>query len=149
MKLFGVLGLVVIVGVFIVGCEMFIGAGGWGPTKTQEVVVTRTYVDYSGSGKEKESHYMVASDKGVFEVGNGFMLGMWNADELYGKMQGGKRYRITTKGNKVVNYFFQEFPYIVRSEPLEDKGTMLAGNGDGGESISFYGAESDVLGDLK
>ena len=28
-------------------------------------------------------------------------------------------------------------------------GLLLAGNGDGGESISFYGAESDVLGDLK
>jgi hypothetical protein len=135
MRVYGLIMMVLVVLIVVGGCNVFIGAGGWGPTISREVTVTRTYVDYSGSGDNKESHYMVATDEGVFEVGNGILLGLWNADELYGKIQGGKRYRLTTKGNRVVGMFWQEFPYIVQVEPLEDKGTMFAGNGDVGDYV--------------
>lgn len=121
--------VVVLILLAVGGCNIFVGAGGWGPTRTQEVMVQRTYVDYSGSGDNKASHYMVATDKGLFEVDNGLLLGIWNADEVYGRMQGGKRYRITTKGNKVVGMFFQEYPYIVASEPMFDG--VFQGDGSG------------------
>jgi hypothetical protein len=93
------------------------GAGVWGPTRTQEVLVQRLYVD-SGGGKNGSSHYMVGTDKGVFEVDNGVLLWQWNSDELYAQMKEGKRYRIRTEGNKVVGFFLQEYPYITAVEPL-------------------------------
>lgn len=64
---------------------------------------------------------MVATDQGVFEVQNGYMLGMWNADEVYGRMIPGKTYNITTKGNKVVGMFFQEYPYIIQATEISNK----------------------------
>lgn len=87
------------------------GTGGFGPERTQNVVVKRLYVD-SGT-KESGSHYMVGTDKGVFEVDNGILLGMWNADEIYAQMEQGKSYTIRTKGNRVVGFMFQYYPYIV------------------------------------
>jgi len=97
-----------------------LGIGSFGPTLIQDVVVQRTYVDFSGTGDDKESHYMVGTDKGVFEVANGLLLGLWNSDELYAQMQSGKRYRITTKGKRVVGMFFQEYPYVVAVQPIPD-----------------------------
>ena len=108
--------LAVIVGLIFVLCASFSGfwgTGGFGPTREQLVTVTRCYVDTEG----KQSHYMVASDHGMFECDNGWLLGVWNADEIYGKLQAGKSYLITTKGNKVVNMFIQEYPYIVSVAP--------------------------------
>jgi hypothetical protein len=102
------------------GCNMFLGVGAFGPTRQWEVTVQRAYVDYSGSGDNKESHYMVATDKGMFEVDNGWMLGVWNADELYGKMVPGKKYHITTEGNKVVGMFYQEYPYITAVREIRE-----------------------------
>ena len=114
------------IGVVILGLLLFLvgypiayvaqGCGSFGPAKTQDVTVQRLYVD-SGSN-ESGSHYMVGTDKGVFEVENGWLLGLWNADELYSKMKDGHRYRITTKGNKVVGFFFQEYPYVTAVEAL-------------------------------
>ena len=92
----------------------FVGIGGFGPTNVvQNVTVTDKKIDVSGNKEDGiESHYMVYTDKGVFEVDNGILLGMWNADEVYAKAVVGKSYTFTTKGNKVVNFFFQEYPYI-------------------------------------
>lgn len=104
----------------IPACHYVTGTGGFGPYRTEEVEIKRAYVDTA----EKSSHYMVSTDKGMFEVDNGLLLGVDNADELYGKFQAGKKYRITTKGNKVVRrYFFfflmQEYPYITQVEELK------------------------------
>jgi len=93
------------------------GAGVWGPTRTQEVLVQRLYVD-SGGGKNGNSHYMVGTDKGVFEVDNGVLLWQWNSDELYAQMKEGKRYRLRTEGNKIVGFFLQQYPYVTAVEEL-------------------------------
>ena len=94
---------------------VFGGGGSFGPTKVQEVMVQRLYVDRSSDS----SHYMVGTDKGVFEVENGAFLGVWNADELYSTLREGKKYRITTEGNKIVNFIMQEYPYITAVQPTE------------------------------
>ncbi len=101
------------------------GAGSFGPTRSEEITVTRLYVDYSGGKKSQSSHYMVGTDKGVFEVDNGILLGLWNADELYAKLKEGQRYRVTTEGNKVVGFWLQSYPYITAVEPL----TLVDGEG--------------------
>ena len=105
---------VVIVVCLPLNCWM--GVGGWGPQQTWDILVTGKHVDYSGSGDEKKSHYMVGTDQGAFEVDNGWLLGIWNADDLYGKMQENHRYHITTKGNRHANFFMQEYPYIIKVE---------------------------------
>jgi len=97
----------------VAACGPIMGTGPFGPTTQTVVTVTDKYVDVSGGGKHANSHYMVATDQGIYEIDNGLMLGVWNADELYGRMLKGKAYRITIKGNKVVNAFMQEYPYIV------------------------------------
>jgi prepilin-type N-terminal cleavage/methylation domain-containing protein len=94
------------------------GAGVFGPTRSDEITVTRLYVDYSGGKDSQSSHYMVGTDKGVFEVDNGLFLGLWNADELYARLKEGQRYRVTTEGNKVVNFWTQSYPYITAVEPI-------------------------------
>jgi hypothetical protein len=94
------------------------GAGIFGPTRTVEVKVGRMYVDYSGSGDSRSSHYMVGTDQGVYEVDNGLFLGVWNADELYAKLKEGGRYRVTTEGNKVVGFWTQSYPYITAVETI-------------------------------
>lgn len=93
------------------------GVGGFGPTVTQDVTVFRTYIDIGGE-KKTESHYVVVTDKGSFEVDNGLLLGMWNADDIFGQMQQGKKYRITSKGKRYQNMFMQEFPYIIKVENI-------------------------------
>lgn len=89
------------------------GVGGCGPRgSVSQATVTRLWVDNLG---ERGSAYMVATDKGVFEVDNGILLGMWNADEVYGSLKPGKTYDFATKGRKVQNLFMQEYPRIVRA----------------------------------
>lgn len=97
-----------------------IGAGGFGPTNKHVVTVTRLYVDHSGSGDSATSHYMVGTDKGVFEVDNGILLGIWNADELYASLRENHRYSVVTKGNRVVSWYAQEYPYIIQVTPYTD-----------------------------
>lgn len=94
-------------------CSVMMGTHGFGPIRTQEIVVNRLYVD---SGGKSDSHYMVASNKGVFEVTNGVFWGygnIWNADEIYGKLKENQKYIVTIKGNRQVGWFFQQYPYIV------------------------------------
>lgn len=94
------------------------GTGGLGEKAFhKDVLIQRLYVD----GNKEDSHYMVGTDKGVFEVDNGPMLGIWNADKLYSQLVVGKRYNLTTKGKEYVNWFMQEYPYIIAVEgPLPD-----------------------------
>ena len=120
---YGLLGVAILFlclfGLFIV-IPNVLGVGGFGPEEKYEVLVTRLYVDVSGGGEDTavESSYMVGTDKGVFEVDNGYLLNVWNADEIYSKLEVGKRYKITTKGKRYTNAFLQEYPYIVRVEEI-------------------------------
>lgn len=113
----------VFITLFIVGLivlplllNLVLGLGGLGPERVLIIKVNRMYVDSAG---ENGSHYMLSSTNGeIFEVDNGLFLGVWNADEIYGNMKEGGEYRITTKGNKVTNFFIQHYPYIVKAEEL-------------------------------
>lgn len=98
-----------------------LGICPFGPDRTLNVRVLNKHVDIGSSAKEStsKSHYMVTTDQGTFEVDNLFFLWVWNADELYGKLQEGRTYTITARGNKVVNMFFQEYPYIYSVKPCE------------------------------
>jgi len=91
------------------------GVGGFGPTAYHTVTVKSKHVDL----RSDSSHYMVVTDQGVFECDNGILLGIWNADELYGQLQDGKTYYITTKGKKHANILLQEYPYIVKVEEMK------------------------------
>lgn len=106
--------MVLLVGVFML--NLFWGVGVFGPTVTHDCTVNRLYVDYSGSGDNKESNYMVGTSDGVFECDNSWLLWLWNADEMYSALEQGKQYRITTVGNKVTGWFFQEYPYVTKVE---------------------------------
>lgn len=114
------IGLIALVAttIFLAAAQpIYLGIGGWGPTTTTaEATVTGKHIDISGGKGSKQSHYMVNTDKGTFEVDNGIMLGIWNADEIYGKLEINKVYNITAQGNKVVGWFYQEYPYITRVE---------------------------------
>lgn len=116
MKALIVLVIILFIASFAIG--PILGIGGFGPVDTVQATVARCYVDVSGSGDNRASHYMVGTDKGIFEVDNGVFLRLWNADELYGSLVAGKTYVFTTKGRKVVNFFFQEYPYIIAAREV-------------------------------
>jgi len=101
--------LLLITGLIFARIIIGFSTGGTGPTNNLVVTVESKHIDTS----HKESHYMVVTDKGAFEVANGLFLGIYNADEVYGHMQQGKTYAVTTKGVRMVNLFMQEYPYIV------------------------------------
>lgn len=103
------------------------GTFPFGPVQTKEVTVNRLYVDYSGGKDSQRSHYMVGTDVGVYEVNNSWWLGIWNADELYSKLQQGKRYRISSKGNQVLNMFVQKYPGITKIEDGSDDQRPVSG----------------------
>ncbi len=85
------------------------GVNGFGPEEEQVVTVERLYVDGG-----KSSHYMVGTDKGVYEVSNFmFPVQIYNSDEIYSNLKVGEKYTIKTKGNKILNWYFQEYPYII------------------------------------
>lgn len=116
--------LAVIAAVFVtflaaIFIKPIIGAYPFGPSGSEVVRVTRLYVDYSGGGKSSASHYMVGTDKGVFEVDNSVWLWKWDADKTYAGLESGKVYKIQTKGREVVNFFFQDYPGIVTAEEVK------------------------------
>jgi prepilin-type N-terminal cleavage/methylation domain-containing protein len=108
-----IIGLVVAIAMPLIASIVH-GVGSLGPTRRQIVTVESAHVDV----KEGGSHYMVGTDAGVFELENGFFLGIYNADELYAKLKKGGRYAITTKGNKAIGFWMQEYPYIVSIEEM-------------------------------
>ncbi len=94
----------------ITSLNYFLGVNGFGPEKDLQITVKRLYVDNSGS-----SHYMVATDQGIFEIQNFiFQVSLFNSDELYGHLEVGKTYSVKVKGNKALNAFCQEYPYIIQ-----------------------------------
>lgn len=114
-------GLIVLIVVAVIAVALFraplMGIFPFGPTGKVECTINRLYVD--SGGKEEGSHYMVGTDKGVFEVENSAWASVTNADELYSILKEGKRYRLTTKGDKVVGYFYQEYPRITAIEEIK------------------------------
>lgn len=109
LSIFGIIFIIIIFPLL----NIIYGVGGFGPQRTVIATVNTKHVD---SGEN--SHYMITTDAGVFEVDNGFMLGVWNSDEIYGSIQDRKKYKFTTKGNKVIGMFFQEYPYIIKCEEI-------------------------------
>lgn len=107
-----IMGIILIVALCLIGscsAEIFMGVGIFGPTRNQTVKVVSKHVDTTSN---HGSHYMVTTDKGTYEVDNGFILGVWNADELYGRLNENMTYDIRARGNRVVNMFIQGYPYI-------------------------------------
>ena len=108
--------IIVLVIVSIIGSIAYyvsLGIGSMGPTRNWNAVqVMSKHTDITDNGDKRTTHYMVTTDAGTFEVQNGIFLGVWNADELFGMMSENGHYDITTKGNRVVGMFFQEYPYI-------------------------------------
>lgn len=89
-----------------------LGVKGFGPEYVNTVTVQRLYVDGGSS-----SHYMVGTDKGVYEINNIlFPVQLFNCDELYSKLEVGKTYNVKVKGNKVTNWLMQEYPYIIEAK---------------------------------
>jgi hypothetical protein len=90
------------------------GVNGFGPVQEQVITVERLYVDGG-----KSSHYMVGTDKGVLEVSNFiFPIQIFNSDEIYSQLLVGKTYHIKTKGNKILNWWYQEYPYIMEVKEI-------------------------------
>ena len=107
------LGVIIATIVTMVGSVILInfslGVRGFGPEDTRQVTVQRLYVDGGSS-----SHYMVGTDKGVYELDNIlFPVQIYNCDELYSKLEVGKTYTVKVKGNKVTNWLVQQYPYII------------------------------------
>lgn len=96
-----------------VGCSSALGVNGFGPVRSVTATVVSKHVDV---GKETGSSYMVTTDRGTYEVQNGVILGMWNADTTYGRLQIGKTYNLTVKGNEVVTFYMQQYPYVLKAE---------------------------------
>ncbi len=111
-----ILGILTITPAAIIG-SMFLlwyslGVRGFGPEYVNTVTVQRLYVDGGSS-----SHYIVGTDKGVYEIDNIlFPIQLFNCDELYSKLEVGKIYKVKVKGNKVTNWFIQQYPYIIEIE---------------------------------
>jgi hypothetical protein len=117
MILLVIIGLIAVTAFTAIGAPIM-GIGGFGPEKSiSHATVISKHVDIQKSSDSTSSHYMVATNMGTFEVDNGFLLGIWNSDEIYGGLEIGKTYTFTTKGEKVVGMFFQYYPYIIKAIP--------------------------------
>jgi hypothetical protein len=105
----GFIVMFILLTVPVISINYYYGVDGFGPIKEHTITVERLYVDGG-----KQSHYMVGTDKGVFEVQNHLIpIQIFNSDELYSKLEVGKTYNVTVKGNKVLNWFMQQYPYII------------------------------------
>ena len=109
----GILGIIIPIVVVMLGSVVLIdysyGVNGFGPESVNQVTINRLYVDGG-----KASHYMVGTDKGVYEISNHLIpIQLFNCVELYSKLEVGKTYTVKLKGNKVTNWFMQQYPYII------------------------------------
>jgi hypothetical protein len=59
---------------------------------------------------------MAGTSAGVFEIGNSLFLWIWNSDEIYSSIVQGGTYTLTIKGNKVLGWWLQSYPYIIKVE---------------------------------
>lgn len=89
--------------------DPMLGVGGYGPVKTYDVTIVSKHID----AQKDSSSYMVNGDTQTFEVDNGVLLGVWNADVIYGSLLVGERYCITAKGNQLTNMWYQQYPYVL------------------------------------
>lgn len=110
----GIMALVMLV----MGLRLTLGLFPFGPEQVVQAQVQRLYVDVSGDNQVTKSHYMVGTDKGVFEVSNSLWLWMWDADKRYSQLQTDKSYELKTKGNELVNILLQEYPRILSINPI-------------------------------
>jgi hypothetical protein len=101
----------------MIGLRYSLGLFPFGPEQEIQAKVQRLYVDVSGSKDSTSSHYMVGTDKGVFEVSNSLWLWMWDADKRYSQLQTEKEYSLKVKGNELINIIFQEYPRILSVTP--------------------------------
>lgn len=86
------------------------GSYGFGSEGKVCAKILSKHVDpRSGAG----SSYMVTTDKGTFEIENGFILGVWNADDLYGGLEVGESYALDVRGDEVLNFALQQYPFVV------------------------------------
>lgn len=107
----------ILLGGFI-GLRVGLGLFPFGPEQEIYAKVQRLYVDVSGDKDYTKSHYMVGTDKGVFEVSNSLWLWMWDADKRYSQLQNDKEYRLKIKGNELINILYQEYPRITSIAPI-------------------------------
>jgi hypothetical protein len=113
------LTLVVLILGGIVGLRFGLGLFPFGPEQEIAAKVQRLYVDVSGSKDSTSSHYMVGTDKGVFEVSNSLWLWMWDADKRYSQLETDKEFKLKVKGNELINIIFQEYPRILSVTPIQ------------------------------
>jgi hypothetical protein len=99
--------IALLIGIFF-GLPYSLDLYPFGPQSTETIKIERLYIDVSG----KSSNYMIGTDKGVFEMDNSFILGIYNIDELYAKLEVGKAYEAKVKGKKLLNFLFQTYPHI-------------------------------------
>ena len=99
--------IALLIGIFF-GLPYSLDLYPFGPQSTETIKIERLYIDVSG----KSSDYMIGTDKGVFEMDNSFILGIYNIDELYAKLEVGKTYEAKVKGKKLLNFLFQAYPHI-------------------------------------
>ena len=93
---------------FVLTAKPLFGLYPFGPKSSETITVQRLYVD---SGKT--SHYMVGTCKGVFEMDDSLILGIYNIDELYSELETGKTYEVELKGNKMVTWYCTDYPHII------------------------------------
>jgi hypothetical protein len=109
--------LVVLIFGGIIGLRYGLGLFPFGPEQEVHAKVQRLYVDVSGDTQNTKSHYMVGTDKGVFEVSNSLWLWIWDADKRYSQLQVDNKYQLRVKGKELVNFLFQEYPKILSVTP--------------------------------
>jgi hypothetical protein len=71
-----------------------------------DINVIGKHIDYSNDGSGAQSHYVVVTDKGAFEVDTPlwdrvFDMGTSNADVNYAKVEIGKSYKFHTYGYRI------------------------------------------------
>jgi len=115
-KITGILTLVILLLFTPYGCGQMTGDGSWGGGKRQIInaKILSKHVDISQSGKMSNTHYMVTTDRGTFEIENGWIIDVWDADELYGKLVIGKTYNLTIQGDQLTNFLFQQYPFVIK-----------------------------------
>lgn len=91
--------------------DPILGVGGYGPVRQYDVVIVSKHID----AQKDSSSYMVNGDTQTFEVDNGILLDVWNADVIYGNILVGERYCIEAKGNQKTDFWMQQYPYILKA----------------------------------
>ncbi len=101
------------------GCGQMLGDGSWGggEHRTIRATVQSKHVDVGSAGKTSSTSYMVTTDKGTFEIENGWIMSIWNADEMYGRLEVGKTYTLDVQGDQLTNFMFQQYPFVTGVRP--------------------------------